>query len=323
MAKKNESENGKSKPLEDVSIQEQRATVKDNLDTKKRSNKAALPVPKGKILAIGGKESKTTDEETETQKQNIDFIAEQILQRFVDELKGNNPLIVVIPTASKEPEEAAKDYVKLFHQLHRKNVEVLDIRNRRDAFEPDNLKLIERAAGIMFTGGDQLRLTAILGGTPVLQLMKQRYTYDDIIVAGTSAGATALSTPMIYEGETQGGMLKGDVRITTGLEFMKNVAIDTHFIARGRIVRMAQAIATNPGCIGIGIEEDTAILVTNGYEMEVIGSGLVTVVDGSGISKSTIHEIKTGQPFTVCDLKVHLAADKETFDLPIYETLHV
>lgn len=304
-------------------MQEQKDLVLEKLEMKKRAHGKALPVPKGKLLAIGGKESKSTDKETETQENNIDFIAEQILQRFVDELKGSNPLILVVPTASTEPEEAAKDYVKLFRQLEQKNIEVLNIKVRTDAFDAENLKLVERAAGIIFTGGDQLRLTAILGGTPLLQLMKQRYTYDDIIIAGTSAGATALSTPMIYEGETQGGMLKGDVRITTGLEFLKNVAIDTHFIARGRIVRMAQAIATNPGCIGIGIEEDTAILVTDGNRVEVVGSGLVTVVDGTGISKSTIHEIKTGQPFTVCDLKVHLAADTETFDIPFYEMLHI
>jgi cyanophycinase len=322
MAKKKENENDSPSPMQDTTVQEQKALVRDRLESKKSARRTELPVPKGKLLAIGGKESKTAEEETELQEQNVDFIAAQILQRFVDELKGSNPLIVVIPTASTEPEEAAKDYVRLFEKLDQKNIEVLNIKGRTDAFDPDNIKLIERAAGIIFTGGDQLRLTAILGGTPILQLMKQRYTYDDIIVAGTSAGATAMSTPMIYEGETQGGMLKGDVRITTGLEFMKNVAIDTHFIARGRIVRMAQAIATNPGCIGIGIEEDTAILVTNGNQVEVVGTGLVTVVDGTGISKSTIHEIKTGQPFTVCDLKVHLAADKEKFEIPFYETLH-
>ncbi|PKV62844.1 cyanophycinase [Pontibacter ramchanderi] len=322
MAKKKESDHG-NPVTEQTAMQEQKDLVLEKLEMKKRAHGKALPVPKGKLLAIGGKESKSTDKETETQENNIDFIAEQILQRFVDELKGSNPLILVVPTASTEPEEAAKDYVKLFRQLEQKNIEVLNIKVRTDAFDAENLKLVERAAGIIFTGGDQLRLTAILGGTPLLQLMKQRYTYDDIIIAGTSAGATALSTPMIYEGETQGGMLKGDVRITTGLEFLKNVAIDTHFIARGRIVRMAQAIATNPGCIGIGIEEDTAILVTDGNRVEVVGSGLVTVVDGTGISKSTIHEIKTGQPFTVCDLKVHLAADTETFDIPFYEMLHI
>ncbi|MFD2247345.1 cyanophycinase [Pontibacter ruber] len=318
--KEKEDQNQNPLPLTDSTVKDEKAFVRGRQSMKSGNG---MPVPKGKLLAIGGKESKSSQEETDIQRQNEDFVPEQILQRFVDELKGSNPLIAVIPTASTQPEAAAKDYLKVFGNLKQKNIEVLDIRTRKDAFDPEYLKIMEKAAGIIFTGGDQLRLTAIFGGTPLLQLMKQRYTFDDIIIAGTSAGAAALSTPMIYEGETQGGMLKGDVRITTGLEFLKNVAIDTHFIARGRIVRMAQAIATNPGCIGIGLEEDTAILVTEGRHVEVVGNGLVTVVDGTGISKTTIHEIKTGQPFTVCDLRVHLTADKETFDIPIYEQLHV
>ncbi|MBC5772671.1 cyanophycinase [Pontibacter sp. KCTC 32443] len=290
----------------------------------KDKNTSALPFPKGKLLAIGGKESKGEEEQeqTEVQRLSIDFISQEILKRFVEELKGDNPLVAVIPTASGEPEESAKSYVDVFTDLGVKDVQVIDIRNRVDAQKEENCDIISRAAGVMFTGGDQLKLTAILGGTRFLEKIKERYTYDDFIIAGTSAGAAALSTPMIYEGETNKGMLKGDVRITTGLEFLKNIAIDTHFIQRGRIIRMAQCIATNPGCIGIGLEEDTAIFVTNGKNVEVVGTGLVTVVDGMNITKSTIHEIKTGQPFSVCGLEVHLMADKETFIIPTFEQLH-
>lgn len=153
--------------------------------------------------------------------------------------------------------------------------------------------------------------------------MKERYTFDNIVVAGTSAGAAAMSTPMIYEGEVQGGMIKGDVRVTTGLEFLKDVALDTHFITRGRMVRMAQAIATNPGCIGIGLEEDTAILVTDGRAFEVIGSGLVTVVDGMDISHTNIYEIGNGETFTLRGLKVHLLRKGDTYNIPVYEQLHI
>ncbi|RAU82714.1 cyanophycinase [Pontibacter arcticus] len=281
------------------------------------------PVPKGRLLAIGGSEDKGNSELSDEQKQNSGFIKEEILKRFVDELKGDNPTVLVVPTASGEPEESAKDYIKVFSDLGVKKIEILDIRTRQDALNPEGCEMVERASGIMFTGGDQLRLTSILGGTAVLQLMKERYTYDNIIIAGTSAGAAAMSTPMIYEGDTEGGYIKGDVRITTGLEFMRDVAIDTHFIARGRIVRMSQAIATNPGCIGIGLEEDTAILVTEGKEMEVIGSGLITVVDGSNISHTNIYEIKTGETFTVRDLKVHLLSNGQRYTLPIYDQLHI
>lgn len=289
----------------------------------RHKNNPELPVPKGKLLAIGGREDKGDGELSEEQEKNSDFESEEILKLFIELLKGNDPMILVVPTASTEPEQISKDYLKVFHELGVKNVKVLDIRDRIDAGNQDNLDLIEQAAGIMFTGGDQLRLTALLGGTRALELMKERFTYEEIIIAGTSAGAAAMSTPMIYEGETKGGYIKGDVRITTGLEFLKNVTIDTHFIQRGRIVRMAQAIATNPGCIGIGLEEDTAILVTEGKNIEVIGSGLVTVVDGMDISKTNIYEIKTGEPFSVCDLKVHLLSFHQKYVIPVYDQLHL
>lgn len=280
-----------------------------------------MPRPKGKLLAIGGKEDKG-EEESELQRNSKEFIKEEILKRFVEELKGSNPLVVIIPTASNEPEESAKSYTKVFTKLGIKNLEVLDIRERKDAMDADRIDVINRAAGVMITGGDQLRLTAILGGTRLLEKLKERYTKEHIIVAGTSAGAAALSTPMIYEGEINKGMLKGDVRITTGLEFLKNVAIDTHFIQRGRIVRMAQCIATNPGCIGIGLEEDTAILVSEGREAEVIGTGLVTIVNGMNITQSNIYDIGNQEPFTVRGLEVHLLSDGQRYTFPIYDQLH-
>ncbi|HEY4650781.1 MAG TPA: cyanophycinase [Pontibacter sp.] len=282
---------------------------------------ADLPVPRGKLLAIGGKESKDSEAQTEVQRYSKDFIKKEILTRFVQELKGESPMIAVLPTASGEPEESAKSYIKVFSDLGVKDVQVLDIRDRPDAMLEENCDILRRAAGIMITGGDQLKLTAILGGTSFLETMKERYAYSDFIIAGTSAGAAALSTPMIYEGQEAHGMLKGGVRITTGLEFLKNVAIDTHFIERGRIVRMAQCIATNPGCIGIGLEEDTAILVTEGRKVEVLGTGLVTVVDGMKITRNTIYQIESGQPFSLCDLRVHLMAEGETYTLPVFEQL--
>lgn len=289
----------------------------------RHKNNGELPVPKGKLLAIGGSEDKGTKELREEQRKNVEFESEAILKRFVAELKGENPMVLVIPTASTVPEEIAGDYLKVFHKLGVKDVQVMDIRNREDAKKSENCELVEKASGIMFTGGDQLRLTSILGGTPVLELMKERFTYDDIIIAGTSAGAAAMSTPMIYEGETKGGYIKGDVRITTGLEFLKNVAIDTHFIQRGRIVRMSQAIATNPGCIGIGLEEDTAIMVTEGRNIEVVGSGLITIVDGLDITDTNIYDIDNGEIFSVSNLKVHLLSCNKKYVLPVYDQLHI
>ena len=296
--------------------------AKKKVSARHEHNKEA-PVPKGKLLAIGGREDKGKKDLKEEQARNVNFESEEILKFLVSELRGEDPLVLVVPTASTIPEEISQDYINAFKELGVKRVEILDMRKRTDARNPAFCELVEQAAGIMFTGGDQLRLTSILGGTAVLQLMKERYTYDDILIAGTSAGATAMSTPMIYEGETKRGYIKGDVRITTGLEFLKNIAIDTHFIEHGRIVRMAQCISTNPGCIGIGLEEDTAIYVTKGNEIEVIGSGLITIVDGTGITRTNIKEIGTGEPFTVCDLKVHLLSNGERYTIPTYDQLHI
>ncbi|WP_299824751.1 cyanophycinase [uncultured Pontibacter sp.] len=281
------------------------------------------PVPKGRLLAIGGKESKNEDPQNEDQEHNNAFESEQILKFFIEHLKGDNPLIAFIPTASTVPEEMAKEYVKVFSKLGLNKVEVLDIRNRDDAQKEEYLKVIEKASGIYFSGGDQLRLTSILGGTQLLQLMKERYTHDEILIAGTSAGATALSTPMIYEVMSQGGFIKGDVRITTGLEFVKNVAIDTHFIQRGRLVRMAQCIVTNPGCLGMGIEEDTAAYITEGKDVKVVGSGLVTIIDGMHLKDTNIYRVSAGEPFSARGLIVHLLSDGETYTLPYYDQLHI
>jgi cyanophycinase len=287
-----------------------------------KQHKIHLPVPKGKLLAIGGKEDKG-GQKTDGQKQNKDFLDLEILERFVKELKGSNPMVAVIPTASSLPEESAQDYIQVFEKLQVSNIEVVNIKNRADTKDPAYLDIIQRAAGIMFTGGDQLRLTSILGGTLLLQKIKECYTNEEMIIAGTSAGAAAMSTPMIYEGGTQGGMIKGNIRITTGLEFLKNVAIDTHFIARGRIVRMAQAIATNPGCIGLGLEEDTAILVTEGRQIEVLGNGLITIVDGRDISHTNIYEISNDELFSISDMRVHLLARGMHYRLPVAEQLHI
>jgi cyanophycinase len=223
---------------------------------------------------------------------------------------------VVIPTASQEPEQSAKTYVDLFESLGVKKVEVLDIRDRAQANSAETLEVVNRANGFMMTGGDQLRLTAILGGTLMLKRLTERYQKEKVIIAGTSAGAAAMSTPMIYQGRNDAGFLKDEIHITTGLQLLRDVAIDTHFVARGRIIRMAQIISTNPGCIGLGLEEDTAVLVRGGSELEVIGTGLVVIVDGHDCTGNTIYEVKPGEPFSIRDLSVHLLSRGERYTLP-------
>lgn len=283
----------------------------------KTNGKNRAPIPKGKLIAIGGKENKGQEPaEGSAQEDNENFSEFAILERFVKELKGKDPRIAIIPTASTVPEEISKDYITVFKKLGINNLDVVDIRSREDVFKKEYLDIISEVDGVMFTGGDQLRLTSIYGGTPILDKLKERYIYEDFVIAGTSAGAAALSTPMIYEGQSGGGFLKGDVRITIGLEFMKDVAIDTHFIARGRIVRMTQCLAANPGCIGMGLEEDTAILITEGRYGEVLGSGLVTIVDPRGVTETNLYKAVTGEPVTIKNLTVHLLGKGDTYTFP-------
>jgi cyanophycinase len=265
--------------------------------------------PKGRLLAIGGHEQRQAPGENSS---SADKSADFILQRFVDELAGQRT-VVVIPTASEEPDEAAEDYIKVFTALGIERVEVLNIQSR------EAIEVINRADGVMLTGGDQLRLTALLGGTQLLTRLSERYLHDPIIIAGTSAGAAAMSTPMIYQGRNDAGFLKDEIHVTTGLQLLRDVAIDTHFIKRGRIVRMAQIIATNPGCVGLGLEEDTAVLVTKGRELEVIGNGIVVLLDGHQCTGNTIYEIDPGEVFSIRDLRLHLLAKGQRYTLPGFQ----
>jgi cyanophycinase len=268
--------------------------------------------PKGRLLVIGGHEQRQAPDQAGA---SHDKSADFILQRFVDELPAKRT-VVVIPTASEEPDEAAQDYIDVFTALGVERVEVLNIQSRAQANSDEALAVLDQADGVMLTGGDQLRLTALLGGTRLLARLTERYLHEPLLIAGTSAGAAAMSTPMIYQGRNDAGFLKDEIHITTGLQLLRDVAIDTHFIARGRIVRMAQIIATNPGCIGLGLEEDTAVLVTKGSELEVLGNGIVVLLDGHNCTGNTIYEIEPGEVFSIRDLRLHLLAKGQRFTLP-------
>lgn len=157
----------------------------------------------------------------------------------------------------------------------------------------------------MFSGGNQLRLSVTDGGTEFLSIMKRRYMEENFLIAGTSAGAMAMSKTMIYEGNAARAHLKGEVKMTTGLGFIDSIIIDSHFEKRGRFGRLVQAVATNPSSIGIGLGEDTGMLITEGNKMEAIGSGLVVIIDGHEILHSNIADIPDGNPVSIENLKVH------------------
>ncbi|RYY57127.1 MAG: cyanophycinase [Chitinophagaceae bacterium] len=262
--------------------------------------------PKGKLIAVGGAEDKGTNLETgDIFRNNLNFFELGILRRVVEEAGGPSARIEIITTASTIPYEVGENYLDAFGKISCTNVGVMHIRNRQDTQNPDFLERIRSCDAVMFSGGNQLRLSATDGGTEFLRIMKRRYLEENFLIAGTSAGAMAMSNTMIYEGNATRAHLKGEVKITTGLGFINTLIIDSHFEKRGRFGRLAQAVATNPSCIGIGLGEDTGMLITEGNKMEAIGSGLVVIIDGHDILHSNIADIPDGNPVSIENLKVH------------------
>lgn len=267
-----------------------------------------LEKAKGKLISIGGAEDKGTDlEQGFVQRNRLNFFELGILKRIVDEVGGPEKRIEVITTASSIPEEVGKNYVHAFGKIGCNNVGIMPIRNRQDVAQEDYINRIRNCDGVMFSGGDQLRLTSIFGGTDIYQILHDRLIAEEtFVIAGTSAGAMAMSNTMIYQGKSDLAHLKGEVKITTGLAFVANVIIDSHFDKRGRFNRLAQAVASNPQCTGIGLGEDTGVVITEGNQLEVVGSGAVVIVDGKDIRHSNITDISEGSPISIEGLKVNI-----------------
>jgi cyanophycinase len=266
-----------------------------------------MQIAKGKLIAIGGAEDKGTDLESgKIQRNNLNFFELGILSRIIEEAGGPMSRIEVITTASMIPYEVGDNYMDAFGKIGCTDIGVMHIRNRGDVSNSEYFDRISKCDIVMFSGGNQLRLSSTFGGTPFLEKILHRYTHEvDFVVAGTSAGAMAMSNTMIYEGNATRAHLKGEVKITTGLGFMDDVIFDSHFEKRGRFTRLAQAVSGNPSCIGIGLGEDTAMIITESNKMEAIGSGLVMIVDGHDILHSNIADIPDGNPISIENLKVH------------------
>jgi cyanophycinase len=272
--------------------------------------------PKGKLIAVGGAEDKGTDlEKGQIARNNLNFFELGILRRIVEEAGGPSSRMEIITTASTIPNEVGENYLNAFGKISCTNVGVMHIRNRQDAAKTDYLDRIKKCGAVMFSGGNQLRLSATFGGTDLLNILLDRYQNEDFVVAGTSAGAMAMSNTMIYEGNATQAHLKGEVKITTGLGFIDDVIVDSHFEKRGRFGRLAQAVATNPQCIGIGLGEDTGMLILEGNKMEAIGSGLVIIIDGHDIGHCNIADIPDGNPISIENLKVHFCEKGNGYNL--------
>jgi len=270
------------------------------------------PVPQGILLIIGGHEDKGEGEDAPKEKSN----PPEILEAFLKLIEKENPIIEVISTASSEGDESFEDYRKAFDKLNIKRINHIHHETRKEVIKDELEERIKNADAFFFTGGDQLKLTSIYGGTDFLTYLKERYISERIVIAGTSAGAMAFSTPMIYAGTGEKQQITGEIKITTGLEFVKDVCIDTHFIDRSRFIRMAQVIATNPTTIGVGIEENTAVIVREGLRAEVIGEAIVTIIEGFSITNSNIVDFSNDKRVGIQDLTVHLLPHGNTYEIP-------
>jgi len=293
-------------------------TKKDEVKTKTENHS---PVPAGTLVVIGGKENKGEDS-PKNKKKPSDFIKLEVLDKFKEAIHKREPFVEVITTASNEAAASFEDYKKVFEKIGITHVGHIHHETREEILTDPMLDRIKKADAFFFAGGNQLKLTGIYGGSEFLTQIKYRYISDPIVIGGTSAGAMALSTPMIYAGNEEVQELGGEIKVTTGLEFLKDVCIDTHFVNRGRFVRLAQVVITNPTCVGIGIEEDTAIIVKNGLEAEVTGTGLVIIIEGFHIKATNIHEFAEDKPVTARDLRIHLLSDRDKYEIPQYNPPH-
>lgn len=257
--------------------------------------------PKGYLVAVGGAEDKDQDL--------------SVLQAIVSLLEKDHLAIEVITTASSIPEQVGEMYERPFSKIGKNTMQAMHIKTREDADKPEYLQRIKNADIIFFSGGDQLRLTYILRGTRLLQNIVDKYDTEECIIAGTSAGAAAMSRTMIYEGASSEGFLKGGVKMTAGIGFLNNVIVDSHFISRSRFARLMQAVTANPGHIGIGLGEDTGIIIRNGNIIETIGSGLVVVFEGSDIRHTNFNAIEEEEPIVVENLKVHTMSRGYGYDI--------
>lgn len=253
----------------------------------------------GRLLAIGGNEDR--------------MHCLEVLTRVVQEIGKADYNVVVIPSASEDPEQRGKEYQQVFAKLGAAATEVLDVRNRMQANSKELARKLDDANLIFLTGGNQLRLTTILGGTWVLDAIRSRLRAG-VLVAGTSAGAAVFSDTMIYEGKSKEGLLKGGVLTTSGFGFVENIIFDTHFLDRGRIGRLMQIVTMNPTCIGVGLGEDSGVILKGDGTAEVIGTGQVIIVDGSDVEHSNIMDIEPGVPIAIENIRIHSLVNGYGYD---------
>ncbi len=251
----------------------------------------------GTLIIIGGKEDKSGDMHILTG-----------LAQLIGKKK-----MVIVTVASAVPNDIWDDYKNIFYSMGLKNLVHFSVEQHDEAKHPKQLKIFENAHAVFFTGGDQLKITTKIGGTPVLDCILDIFRKGGII-AGTSAGAASMGKNMLIGGENSESHKVGNWKMAPGLGFIEDIIIDQHFAQRGRIGRLLGAVALNPGILGVGIDEDTAIVICN-HEFKVIGSNAVYVIDGRDVSTTNISEAAAENTMSMHDVRLHILAHGEKFNL--------
>lgn len=250
----------------------------------------------GRMLLIGGNEG------------------DEVLEHFVKICGGRRARIIVCGTPSRRVGQKERDYKKVFMKMGAGEVIEASVTTRQDADDEKLIKAVRRAKGIFFTGGDQLRLTSIVAGTPFGEEIRHRLWNAGLVVGGTSAGAAAVSSTMITGGADRGTVRRSDVRLAPGLGYWRDTVIDTHFAQRGRVSRMMVLFAQNPQILGVGLDENTAIDVRPGERFLVLGEGAAFVFDGA-VTHSNAPEVYDDEVIAMTDAMVHVLPEDYGFDL--------
>jgi len=262
-------------------------------------------ISKGKLLIIGGKEDRNGTK-VKMENTNDDFSPHEILKLLV---QSKDDRIEVITTASSEPESMKEIYQKTFNEIGYTNFDFLDICDQQ-MHTDYHLKRITDAKTVFFTGGDQNKICEELKMSVVNDILLERYMNDkDFVIAGTSAGAMCMPEIVIAEAENGEAIVDHDIKLRKGLGLIDNCIVDTHFVHRGRFGRLAHAAILHPQHWGIGLGEDTALLIENGNTAICKGSGMAVIISAKNMNQTNIDSVKDGDPVYAENLKVHLMTD--------------
>jgi cyanophycinase len=267
---------------------------------------------KGTLIPIGGNEDKGKGED---ENQGLDFIEEGILSHVVRKSGGPEAKIIVIPTASSIPMEVGASYLSAFKRLGCSNIQVMNLTEQSDCFDSQMLTDLKEANCVMFSGGNQSKIVKVIADTPVHELLVDKFINEDFVIAGTSAGAMAMSKEMIAGGSSSVAMFKGAIKMREGLSLIPELIFDTHFIMRGRFGRLAEAVAIHPQLMGVGLGEDTGLIIKNCNEFKVIGSGIVILMDASQLTHNAHEQLEDGTPMSLSNLTTHILTNGDQFTI--------